>query len=187
MIKSLFEPANYMTDPRARSYFLVFLMFSSVLVALVGPASIVLANNETTAGTIAGTEVWSGTHQLTDDITIAAGAKLIIEPGTIVIFPNGTYLDVRGNLCAGKASCGASGDSSAANKITFRWTNPIDDQANGTCLGMSEGTQDIDINDPSCFEGILIRSSIDLSQTGLRHMTFDGAWGIPYFFDSVNR
>ena len=187
MIKSQFEPANYMTDPRARSYFLVFLMFSSVLVALVGPASIVMANNETTAGTISGTEVWSGTHQLTGDITISAGAKLIVEPGTTVIFPNGTYLDVRGNLCAGKSSCGASGDSSLANRITFRWTDPIDDQANGTCLGMSEGTQSIDINDPSCFEGILIRSSIDLSQTGLRHMTFDGAWGIPYFIDSVNR
>ena len=88
-----------MSQCRVRSSFLVFLMLSSVLIALVGPASPVLANNETTSGTIT-TETWSGNHQLTGDVTIASGAKLIIEPGTTVIFPNGTYLDVRGNLCA---------------------------------------------------------------------------------------
>ncbi|MBT4156983.1 MAG: hypothetical protein HOE57_05915, partial [Euryarchaeota archaeon] len=113
-----------MSKHRARSSFLVFLMLSSVLIALVGPAAPVMANNETTAGTIITSETWSGTHQLTGDVTIASGAKLIIQPGTTVVFPNGTYLDVRGNICAGVSSCGASGDASMANKITLRWTDP---------------------------------------------------------------
>ena len=77
-----------MTGTRVRSQFLVFLMLTSTMLALAGPASIVSANNETTSGTITGLERWSGTHQLTGDVTIAAGAKLIIDPGTDVLFPN---------------------------------------------------------------------------------------------------
>ena len=95
-----------MMSARARSQFLVFLMLMSTMVALIGPASSVSANNETTSGTITGIETWSGTHQLTGDVTVAAGAKLIIDPGTDISFPNGTMLDVRGNLCAGLSSCG---------------------------------------------------------------------------------
>ena len=176
-----------MSQRRVRSSFLVFLMLSSVLIALVGPASPVLANNETTSGTITTSETWSGNHQLTGDVTIASGAKLIIEPGTTVIFPNGTYLDVRGNLCAGDRTCGASGDASLANKITFRWTDPANDSEIGECKGMKQGSQEIQVEDASCFEGVLIRSSIDLSETGFRHITIDDAWGIPYYIDSINR
>ena len=176
-----------MSKRRARSSFLVFLMLSSVLIALVGPATPVMANNETTAGTITTSETWSGTHQLTGDVTIASGAKLIINPGTTVIFPNGTYLDVRGNICAGVSSCGASGDASIANKITLRWTDPSNSSAIGECKGMMQGTQEIQIEDASCFEGMLIRSSIDLSETGFRHITIDDAWGIPYYIDSISR
>ena len=176
-----------MSKRRVRGSFLVFLMLSSVLIALVGPASPVMANNETTSGTIITSETWSGTHQLTGDITIASGAKLIIQPGTTVIFPNGTYLDVRGNLCAGSSSCGSSGDASLANKITFRWTDPSNASEIGECKGMKQGTQEIQVEDASCFEGVLIRSSIDLSETGFRHITIDDAWGIPYYIDSINR
>ena len=79
---------------RTRSHMLVILMLSSLFVALVGPAAPVSANNETTAGTVSGTETWSGVHSLSGDIVIASGAKLIIEPGTTVIFPNGTHLDL---------------------------------------------------------------------------------------------
>ena len=167
-----------MSKRRVRSSFLVFLMLSSVLIALVGPASPVMANNETTSGTITTSETWSGTHQLTGDITIASGAKLIIQPGTTVIFPNGTYLDVRGNLCAGDSSCGSSGDASLANKITLRWTDPSNSSEIGECKGMKQGTQEIQVEDASCFEGVLIRSSIDLSETGFRHITIDDAWGL---------
>lgn len=176
-----------MSKRRARSSFLVFLMLSSVLIALVGPAAPVMANNETTSGTITTSETWSGTHQLTGDVTIASGAKLIIQPGTTVIFPNGTYLDVRGNICAGVSSCGASADASLANKIILRWTDPSNSSAIGECKGMKQGSQEIQVEDASCFEGMLIRSSIDLSETGFRHITFDDAWGIPYYIDSINR
>ena len=81
-----------MTGTRVRSQFLVFLMFTSTMLALVGPASSVSAENETTSGTITGTETWSGSHELTGDLTIAAGAKLIINPGTEISLPNGPLL-----------------------------------------------------------------------------------------------
>jgi hypothetical protein len=51
---------------------------------------------------------------------------------------------------------------------------------------MSQNNQDITVSDPSCYEGILIRSSIDLSLTGMRHVVIDGAYGIPHFINSVN-
>ena len=170
---------------RMRSHLLVMLMLTSLFVALVGPAAPVSANNETTSGTISGTETWSGTHTLSGDVVIASGAKLIIQPGTLVIFPNGTHLDVRGNLCAGVSSCGASTNSNSASKITMRWTDPANGSATGECYGMSYGNQQIWVRDPSCYEGVLIRNSIDLSQTGLRHITIDGAWGIPYYIPTV--
>ena len=66
---------------RTRSHMLVILMLSSLFVALVGPAAPVSANNETTAGTVSGTETWSGVHSLSGDIVIASGAKLILSQG----------------------------------------------------------------------------------------------------------
>lgn len=72
---------------RRRSHFIVMLMLTSLFVALVGPAAPVSANNETTSGTISGTETWWGNHDLTGDVVIASGAKLIIQPGTNVNFP----------------------------------------------------------------------------------------------------
>ena len=171
---------------RTRSHMLVILMLSSLFVALVGPAAPVSANNETTSGIVSGTETWSGVHTLSGDVVIASGAKLIIEPGTTVIFPNGTHLDVRGNLCAGVSACGASGNSNTAQRITFQWTAPSNGSAIGECYGMSYGNQQIWIEDPSCYEGVLIRNSIDLSQTGLRYITIDGAWGIPYYLSLIH-
>jgi len=186
MIKSVSDsPQRMARTKRMRSHFLVMLMLTSLFVALVGPAAPVSANNETTSGTISGTETWSGTHSLSGDIIIASGAKLIIQPGTTVIFPNGTHLDVRGNLCAGVFACGANGNANSAQKITFRWTDPSNESATGECYGLSYANQQIWVKDPSCHEGVLIRNSIDLSQTGLRHITIDGAWGIPYYIPTV--
>ena len=82
--------------------------------SLALPAGTVSASNETTSGTITGTETWAGVHTLTGDVTIAPGAKLIINPGATIEFPNGTHLDVRGSLCAGVASCGASSNAGPA-------------------------------------------------------------------------
>ncbi|MGY8715423.1 MAG: hypothetical protein ACKVI6_03185 [Candidatus Poseidoniales archaeon] len=171
---------------KARSTFLVFLMFSSILVSLIGPASIVSANNETESGTITGTEIWSGVHQLTGDVTIATGAQLIINPGTIINIPNGTHIDVRGSICAGEYFCGASSNANPSQKIKFQWSDPLVSNATGSCAGLTTNNQEISVTDPSCYEGILIRSSIDLSLTGMRHVVIEGAYGIPHFINSVN-
>ena len=176
-----------MTGTRVRSQFLVFLMFTSTMLALVGPASTVSAENETTSGAITGTETWSGSHELTGDLTIAAGAKLIINPGTEISLPNGTSIDVRGNLCAGLSSCGSSGDASEVNPITFTWNDPLVNNSTGDCYGLGFGSSKIWINDPSCGEGIILRDSMDLSQSGFRHMHFEGAWGIPFFIQMENQ
>ncbi len=170
-----------MMSARARSQFLVFLMLMSTMVALIGPASSVSANNETTSGTITGIETWSGTHQLTGDVTVAAGAKLIIDPGTDISFPNGTMLDVRGNLCAGLSSCGSNGNAASGNPITLTWTDPAVSNATGECYGLGTGNSQIWIEDPSCGEGVILRDTMDLSQSGMRSMHFEGAWGIPFY------
>ena len=169
-----------------RSIALVALFLSSIILSLTLPARTVEASNETTEGTITGTEVWMGVHTLTGDVSIAPGAKLIIQPGATVNFPNGTHLDVRGSLCAGVSSCGSSGDADASMRITLRWEEPENSSATGECYGLSHSNQEIWIDDPSCSEGILMRSTIDLSQTELSHVTFDGAWGVPHYISIVS-
>ena len=171
---------------KAGSIALTALFLTSILLSLVLPAYPVSASNETTSGTITGTETWAGTHTLTGDVTVAPGAKLIIQAGATISFPNGTHLDVRGSLCAGVASCGSSSNADASMKITLRWEAPLNSSANGECYGMSESNQEIWIDDPSCNEGVLMRSSIDLSETGMRYVTFDSPWGIPYYITAVS-
>ena len=187
MVKSTRFARMDMARSRKRSSIsLTCLFLLSVVVSLALPASTVMASNETTEGTITGTETWAGTHTLTGDVTIAPGAKLIIHAGSTVTFPNGTHLDVRGSLCAGSSSCGSPTNAGPAMKITLRWNEPENSSATGECYGMSQGNQEIWIDDPSCNEGILMRSSIDLSQTELRHVTFDGAWGVPHYITAVS-
>ena len=173
-------------DKRTSSSILVMLMLTSIFIALVGPAPTVAASNETTSGTITGTEYWQGTHELTGDVVVSSGAKLIIEPSTNVVFPNGTHLDARGSICVGLSSCGASSNANSAQRITFSWNEPENESAEGECNGISQGQYEITITDPSCYEGLIIRDSIDLSQSGLRFLTIDGAWGIPHFVDNQN-
>jgi len=179
-------PGAMARSGKAGSIALAALFLTSVLLALVLPANPVRASNETTSGTITGTETWAGTHVLTGDVTVAPGAKLIIQAGATITFPNGTYLDVRGSLCAGVASCGSSSNADPSMKITLRWEEPLNASAIGECYGMSEGNQEIWIDDPSCNEGLLMRSSIDLSETGMRYVTFDGPWGVPYYVTAVS-
>ena len=54
------------------------------MVTTVSPVS---AINETTSGTISGTETWTGVHNLDGDLVIAGGAKLIINAGTTINVP----------------------------------------------------------------------------------------------------
>ena len=67
-------------------------------------------------------------------------------------------------------------------RINLRWSEPVNASATGECYGMSYGNRDLD-DDPSCSEGVLMRSSIDLAETGLRYVTFDSAWG----FHNISR
>ncbi len=52
------------------------------------------------AGGFNSDDTWSGTIQVTGDVTFNSGAKLTIEPGTVVKFDQGRSLDVRGLLDA---------------------------------------------------------------------------------------
>jgi len=176
-----------MIGDRTRSQMLVFLMISSTMVALLGPAYPVMASNETTSGSITGTEVWSGQHQLTGDVTVSPGAKLIIEPGSTISFPNGTSLDVRGNLCVGLQSCGASSNADVSSSIVLNWTAPDNESAKGECYGLGSGNNKVWIESPSCGEGVILRDSMDLSQSGMQHLHFQGAWGIPFYVQLVNQ
>ena len=133
-----------MFGDRTRSQMLVFLMISSTMVALLGPTYPVMAANETASGTITGTEVWSGQHQLTGDVTVSPGAKLIIEPGSIISFPNGTSLDIRGNLCAGLQSCGASSNADQFSFILLDWQEPENESATGECYGLGSGSNKVE-------------------------------------------
>jgi len=169
---------------RNKSLLLSMLMFSSVLVGLVGLMPTAMATNETSNGTITGTEVWSGSHTLTGDVMIAPGAKLIVQPGTTVTIPNGTFIDVRGGLCGGDLACGASGMASNSSRITFNWLDSADDQANGTCYG---GLSFEHWNrDPSCHEGILMRNTIDIGNTKLNHVSITNAYGIPRWVADIS-
>ena len=148
--------------PVMKSKALVLILILSTMAALVAPASTVSAQNTTSSGYIDSIETWSGTHTVSGDIIISPGAKLIIEPSTQITFSNGTSLEARGNLCVGAASCGASQDATSSSRITMTWLEPSNASAKGDCRGMTFGTSTLSIDDPSCGEGIIIRSTIDL-------------------------
>ena len=166
---------------------LVMILLLSTLAALVGPASTVSAQNDTSSGYIDTIEVWSGSHTVTGDIIISPGAKLIIEPSTEITLFNGTSIEARGNLCIGATSCGASQDATSNSRISMTWQDPTNASAKGDCEGMSFGTSTLGIEDPSCGEGIIIRSTIDLAQTALQYLDINSAWGVPFPVPIVNQ
>ncbi|MEE2747532.1 MAG: Ig-like domain-containing protein [Candidatus Thermoplasmatota archaeon] len=169
---------------RNKSLLLSFLMLSSVMIGLVGLMPTAMATNETSGGTITGTEVWSGSHTLTDSVIVATGANLIVQPGTTVTMPNGTYLDVRGGLCAGDVACGASSMASNSSRITFNWQDPTNASAIGSCYGIFNGNHYN--RDPSCNEGILLRSTVDIGATKLNHVSITNAYGMPRWVSEIS-
>ncbi|MDP6899241.1 MAG: Ig-like domain-containing protein [Candidatus Thalassarchaeaceae archaeon] len=169
---------------RKKSLFLSALMLTSVMVGLIGMMPMATAANDTSTGTISGTEVWSGSHTLTGDVIIAAGAKLIVQPGTTVTIPNGTIIDVRGALCAADVACGANGMGSAANQVTFTWQDPVDSQAYGSCYGIYDNNHWN--RDPSCNEGILFRNTVDIGYTKLNNVKITNAYGIPRWVTDIS-
>lgn len=158
---------------RTHGLFIVSLMLLSVAaIGLTVPAPVAAAN-ETSNGTITGTEVWQGSHTVSGDVTVAPGAKLIVQAGTQVTFANGTALEVQGNLCIGVSSCGATA-ASAGNPVTFQWANPVNNSMNGRCYIAPVWNRD-----PSCGEGIVVRNSVDLAETKFAHLRVNNAYGFP--------
>ena len=104
---------------------------TSLMLAMVSVPS-AMAVNETTQGTVTGTETWSGTINLQGDIEVAEGSKLIVNAGTTVNVPAGNFIDVRGAICIGDTACGASGGSSSSQE-QFIWSTPTDDTKTGRC------------------------------------------------------
>ncbi len=174
---------------RTHSLLLVTLFVMSTMTALVGFTPTVSATNETTNGVITGTETWQGAHSLTGDVEIAPGAKLIIQPGTTITIPNGSYIHVKGNMCAGDSSCGALGMGSNASRITFTWTQPANDSQTGRCYKLINPAngQPLWNPDASCYEGILVRDTIDIAQTKLNHVTIQNAYGLPRYVADVSQ
>ena len=172
-----------MDAQRSISLTLILLMLFSTLTLLVGPVEEVSA--ATAQGTITSDEVWSGSHTVTGDILITAGAKVIIQPGTQVSLNNGTMITVRGNLCAGDISCGSSGMANNGSRIQFTWADPGDSSQFGDCYdgALVTGYSNID---PSCGEGILLKDSIDVGQTKLNHVSIVNAYGLPAQVSQVN-
>ena len=109
---------------KAKSVSLIMLYLVSIMIGMAAVPT-VQAVNETTQGTVTGTETWSGTMNLQGDVTVAEGAQLIINAGTTVNIPYGKYIDVEGAICIGDTACGASAGSSSS-KARFMWQTPTD-------------------------------------------------------------
>ena len=58
-------------------------------------------------------------------------------------------------------------DAASSTRISMTWSDPENASASGDCDGMTFRTSTLGIEDPSCGEGIIIRSTIDLAQTAL--------------------
>ena len=131
------------------------------------------AINETSSGVITGTETWSGTHNLIDNVTVAEGAKLTINAGTTINIPAGKHINVGGSICAGDAGCGAT-QASASSTIRFLWatTGPND---KGGCLPIAQGDQGN--IDAACGGGLYIGPTVDLAETGMSFVHFEDAYG----------
>ena len=123
---------------KEKSLSMVALMFMSVMLSMISIPSVSAAGiNQTTEGLLNGQETWTGTHTLTDNVTVAPGATLIVNAGSTIVIPYGKHIDVRGAICIGAVSCGAPSDGSAGNPTTFSWAIPTESEylTRGSCLG----------------------------------------------------
>ena len=140
------------------------------------------AVNETKSGTIVTTETWSGTHTLTGDVTVAEGAKLVINAGTTINIPAGVFIDVEGAICAGSAACGAS-QGSSSSQIRFEWATPSDYSVAGRCY--QQGNNLATNSDAACGSGIIVRNTINQASTGMSYVSFNNAYGYPIYVQSL--
>tara|TARA_B100000700_G_scaffold322045_1_gene422660 strand:- start:6067 stop:10284 length:4218 start_codon:yes stop_codon:yes gene_type:complete len=146
---------------------------------MVSTAPTVMAVNETSSGTITGTETWTGVMNLDGDLLVAGGAKLIINAGTTINVPADHNIQIQGSICAGDSSCGAS-QASTGSPIRFIWGSAAAPAPNQTGRCYVTGVWNPDM---SCGSGIYLASTIDQSLTRMNHITLDGAYGIPVDID----
>ena len=161
---------------KEKSLTMVALMFMSVMLSMISIPSVSAAGiNQTTSGLLNGQETWTGTHTLTDNVTVAPGASLIVNAGSTIIVPFGKYIDVRGAICVGKKACGAPSDGSAGDPTTFSWTVPSESEylVRGDCY--------VSI-DAACGSGMIIRNTIDEAKTGLNFVEFENTFGYEYVY-----
>ena len=164
---------------KSKSIGLVSLFLVSLFVTMVSTAPTVMAVNETTSGTITGTETWTGVMNLDGDLLVAGGAKLIINAGTTINVPADKNIQIQGSICAGDSSCGAS-QASTGSPIRFIWGAAAAPAPNQTGRCYVTGIFNPDM---ACGSGIYLASTIDQSLTRMNHVTLDGAYGIPVDID----
>ncbi|MFL2968597.1 MAG: right-handed parallel beta-helix repeat-containing protein [Candidatus Poseidoniaceae archaeon] len=164
---------------KSKSFGLVGIFLMSLFVAMVSTAPVVSAVNETSSGTITGTETWTGVMNLDGDLLVAGGAKLIINAGTTINVPADKNIQIQGSICAGDSSCGAS-QASTGSPIRFIWGSAAEPVANQTGRCYVTGVYNPDM---SCGSGIYLASTIDQSLTRMNHVTVDNAYGIPVDID----
>ena len=164
---------------KCKSLGLVSLFLVSLFVAMVSTVPTVSAVNETSSGTITGTETWTGVMNMDGDLLVAGGAKLIINAGTTINIPADKSIRIEGSICAGDSSCGAS-QASTGSPIRFIWGDPAAPAPNQTGQCYVTGVYNPDL---SCGSGIYLSQTIDQSLTKLNHVTLDGAYGIPVDID----
>ncbi|HIF46696.1 MAG TPA: right-handed parallel beta-helix repeat-containing protein [Candidatus Poseidoniales archaeon] len=161
-----------------KSLTLVSIFLLSLFTAMIAVPT-VSAVNETTNGTITGTETWTGVMNLDGDIYVAGGAKLIINAGTTINLPADKNIQVAGSICAGDSACGAS-QASTGSPVRFKWAAaaPAPNNSTGRCYITGILNPDM-----ACGSGLYIEPTIDQSLTRLTHTTFDSAYGIPVEID----
>ena len=166
---------------RTKSVSLVMLYMMSLLMVMVSvPAA--SAVNETTQGTVTGTETWSGTMNLQGDVEVAEGAKLIVNAGTTINIPFGKFIEVKGGICIGDAACGASAGSSSS-QARFIWSLPTDYTKTGRCLVTDSNV--LNNPDAACGSGVIIRDTIDQAVTSINYAHFENAYGYPIYVASL--
>ena len=121
---------------------------------------------QTTSGEISGTEVWSGTVELTGDITIPFGGDLTIQPGTRVLVA--TRDDTRSGDNADKIEIRVAGGSLKAvgtpdNRIEFLSVG--DSPVSGSWIGI-----------------ICSLGTFEMRQANIRHATIAINYELPGFY-----
>ena len=70
---------------KKKSVSLIALMMLSVMISMISVPPVSAAGiNQTTEGLLNGQETWTGTHTLTDNVTVAPGAALVVNAGTTI-------------------------------------------------------------------------------------------------------